>query len=189
MARLPGRMAPPSERNGTAALAGNPVAQFNSPYAVASKPQAAEPMTSQVRGEPEDSSAVTQAAYHPQPAPSAEAPGVDEKIATISSDGKSDGLPANADLPGSGLGHAENYDWICGQVQHSRLAGGWVLRYSSLGDDDAFGGSVVLVENGDLDHLTDGQFVVVRGHLSNPEGKNTPHAFRVDAFRVIERSE
>jgi hypothetical protein len=100
-----------------------------------------------------------------------------------------DGLPGAAEIPTSGFAHAVDYRWICGQVQHSRIAGGWLLRFSSLADDDPLGGSVVLVENPDLDHLTDGQFIVARGHLTNPDDKGAGHAYRVDAFRQIARQD
>jgi hypothetical protein len=185
LARSPARQAP-------AVTQPQDASSTESPYTtLASETVPAGPEQASPAAQSEDAAVVQ--ASHERPV-SAEATASEEAPAAETTGSaasvlKPEGLPTPSELPPSGLAHALDYTWLCGQVQHSRLAGGWVLRYSSLADDDEMGGSVVLVDHADLDRLTDGKFVVVRGHLINPESKNIPHTYRVDAFRVIERNE
>jgi hypothetical protein len=69
---------------------------------------------------------------------------------------------------------------------YSRLSRGWRLRYASVDEVDRYGGSVTLTENLDLDHLKDGQYILVRGHLSNPTDTSTSPAYRAESFKPIE---
>lgn len=85
----------------------------------------------------------------------------------------------------SSFGHAPDYTWLSGQVEYSRLANGWRLRYASVDESDAHGGSVTLAGDNRLSQLKDGQHVRVRGHLQNPEDKELAPAYHVDSFEVI----
>jgi hypothetical protein len=84
------------------------------------------------------------------------------------------------------FGRAPDYSWLSGQVEYSRLGRGWRLRYSSVDDVDHYGGSVTLIEDQDLSGLTDGQYVTVRGHLSNPNDPGPAPAYRVESFQHID---
>jgi hypothetical protein len=83
------------------------------------------------------------------------------------------------------FGHAPDYHWLSGQVEYSRLANGWRLRFASVDEVDRYGGCVTLVQNKDLDRLKDGQYVLVQGHLNNPNDTHRSPAFHVESFRTI----
>src|SRR5262249_37535009 len=59
------------------------------------------------------------------------------------------------------FGHAPDYAWVSGQVEHSRILGAWRLRYASVDETDRFAGSVTLVENAHVGYLRDGEYVRV----------------------------
>jgi hypothetical protein len=83
--------------------------------------------------------------------------------------------------------HAPDYNWIIGQVEYSRIAKEWRLRYASVDETDRFGGRVVLIENHHVTLLHDGQYVHVRGHLVDPEvPTGAPANYRIESFRTIE---
>ena len=63
--------------------------------------------------------------------------------------------------------HAPDYNWIIGQVEYSRIAKEWRLRYASVDEMDDHGGRVVLIENHHVSLLRDGQFIHAHGHLVN----------------------
>jgi hypothetical protein len=84
------------------------------------------------------------------------------------------------------FGHADDYTWLSGQLEYSRLSMAWRLRYASVDEVDRFGGSVTLIENGDLRKLKDGQYVMVRGHLNNPADAGTAPSYRIESLQVIE---
>jgi hypothetical protein len=82
---------------------------------------------------------------------------------------------------------AEDYSWLQGQVEYSRLSKSWRLRYASVDEVDKFGGSVTLT--GDLlDELKDGQYLRVRGYLPNPDARGIAPAYRVEACEPVEQS-
>jgi hypothetical protein len=89
----------------------------------------------------------------------------------------------------SSFGHAEDYTWLSGQVEYSRLSHCWRLRYASVDEADPYGGSVTLAENPRLEELKDGQHVRVKGHLQNPADKGIAPAYSVDSFEKRSRSE
>ena len=81
--------------------------------------------------------------------------------------------------------HTADYSGLTGQVEYSRIAKGWRLRYASVDEIDLYGGSVNLIENRDLDHIKDGQYISVCGHLVNPADAGTSPAYRVDSIKWI----
>jgi hypothetical protein len=81
--------------------------------------------------------------------------------------------------------HADDYTWLAGSVDFSRLSNGWRLRYAGLDEADKYGGSVTLTGNIPLDGFKDGQRIRVQGHLSNPEDQGTSPAYHVDSFVLI----
>lgn len=66
-------------------------------------------------------------------------------------------------------GHAADYSWVCGEVQHTRK--GWRLRYASVDETDAYGGSVTLSDDPRLTQLKEGEIYTVEGRLQNPESR------------------
>jgi hypothetical protein len=81
------------------------------------------------------------------------------------------------------LGHAADYSWLCGEVQHFR--GNWRLRYAGFDEDDRWGGSVTLASGVLPQGLTDGQHVRVKGRLLQGEGRNGP-AYEVDHVEFLD---
>jgi hypothetical protein len=81
--------------------------------------------------------------------------------------------------------HAPDYTWLQGQVEYSRLSRGWRLRYTSVDEADEYGGCVTLIDDGHFAGLKDGQYVYVRGHLSNPGGKGGSPAYRVESLAPV----
>jgi hypothetical protein len=81
--------------------------------------------------------------------------------------------------------HAPDYTWLQGQVEYSRLSKGWRLRYASVDEEDAYGGCVTLIDDGHFAGLKDGQYVCVRGRLSNPGGKGDSPAYRVESLAPV----
>jgi hypothetical protein len=92
------------------------------------------------------------------------------------------------DITASGsFGHAEDYTWLRGEVEYSKLANGWRLRYASVDESDTYGGSVTLT--GAVGKLTDGQHVYVRGQLHDPESRKPSPAYRVDSIEVVDKKD
>jgi len=53
--------------------------------------------------------------------------------------------PASNQGTYSSPGHAPDYSWIRGRLERSHIGGGaWIIRYSSLSQEDPYGGAVVL---------------------------------------------
>jgi hypothetical protein len=83
--------------------------------------------------------------------------------------------------------HAADYSWIVGQVEYSRIAKDWRLRYASVDETDKFGGRVCLIENHHLTLLHDGQYVRVEGHVVNPDNAGTgPVFYRIESFQGVQ---
>jgi hypothetical protein len=83
-----------------------------------------------------------------------------------------------------GFARAEDYSWLHGQAQFIRSSRTWRLRYADLGQEDLHGGSVTLTPESQLDGLRDGQYVLVRGRLLNPESRGLAPAYRVDTLQL-----
>jgi hypothetical protein len=66
------------------------------------------------------------------------------------------------------FGRAANYEWLQGELSYSSVRGVWRLRYASADEDDAYGGSVTLLDVSPTFALEAGQRVRVRGRLINP---------------------
>ncbi len=79
-------------------------------------------------------------------------------------------------------GHAPDYTWLCGEVQHTRR--GWHLRYASMDETDAHGGSVTLADDGQLTDLKDGDIILVKGRLQDPDTRNTAPVYFVSEVKA-----
>jgi hypothetical protein len=81
---------------------------------------------------------------------------------------------------------AEDYSWLQGQVEYSRMSKSWRLRYASVDETDRFGGSVTLTGDTVLDSLKDGEYVRIRGYLPNPDARGIAPTYRVEAVEAVE---
>jgi hypothetical protein len=81
--------------------------------------------------------------------------------------------------------HADDYAWLAGQVECSRLGHGRRLRYASIDNVDKYGGSVTLQGDSSLERLKDGNFVKVRGHVIDPGDSSTAPAYHVEAYEFV----
>lgn len=88
--------------------------------------------------------------------------------------------------PSPNFGHAEDYSWLRGQVEYSRLSNGWRLRYATMDETDSYGGCVTLSGDSSLQRLQDGQYIQVQGHFCNAEDKGTSPPYRADSFEIIQ---
>jgi hypothetical protein len=73
-------------------------------------------------------------------------------------------------------------------VQRYRVTRGWRLFYSRPDEEDAHGGSALLVgDPGQLDALEDGQRVRVTGRFLNPESGSAGAPYQVESLQVLPR--
>jgi hypothetical protein len=82
--------------------------------------------------------------------------------------------------------HGNDYTWLCGQVEYSRLSRSWRLRYASVDEPDRFGGSVCLAPNAKVEALKDGQYVRVSGHLIDRDAAGPAPTYQVDSVAPVE---
>jgi hypothetical protein len=85
--------------------------------------------------------------------------------------------------------HAPDYSWLSGEVEYSRISKGWRLRYATVDEEDAYGGSVTLAEHPLLHSLKDGEVVRVQGRLSNPATKSAAPPYLIDSLQPVGSSE
>ncbi|OHB72732.1 MAG: hypothetical protein A2V70_15265 [Planctomycetes bacterium RBG_13_63_9] len=72
----------------------------------------------------------------------------------------------------STYGHASDYQWLRGKIEHSQIDNCWKLRYIPVdGATDEFGGSVVLPDPAVLSGYERGELVEIRGRIANPNPK------------------
>jgi hypothetical protein len=81
--------------------------------------------------------------------------------------------------------HAEDYSWLCGQLQYSRFNKTWRLRYASVGEADPYGGSVTIVDAARVAEFKDGQYLRVQGRPVDPTSKSIAPPYDVDSIQVI----
>jgi hypothetical protein len=113
---------------------------------------------------------------------------VDYEKRTVTPDPRETASPAQpAAEPAAkpGFGHAEDYAWVCGQLEHFGRT--WRLRYASLDEEDPHGGSVTLATETTLDEQRNGQFVRLHGHLVDPDSRASAPAYRVDSIDTVNR--
>jgi hypothetical protein len=82
---------------------------------------------------------------------------------------------------------AEDYSWLQGRVEYSRMNKSWRIRYASVDEVDRFGGSVTLTGDTLLDTLKDGEYVRVRGYLPNPDTRAIAPPYRVEAIEPVQQ--
>jgi hypothetical protein len=79
----------------------------------------------------------------------------------------------------SSFGHAPDYTWISGEATTYRSE--WRLRYASVDEIDAHGGSLVLTGEEQLDKLKDSEHYKLVGHVEPHSARSGGEAFYVEA--------
>ena len=85
------------------------------------------------------------------------------------------------------MGHADDYTWICGQLQYWALHKTWRLRYAGLDEVDPYGGSVTLADDIRGSEVKDGQYVRVEGRLIDAAAKGIAPAYAVQGIHPLEK--
>jgi hypothetical protein len=88
-------------------------------------------------------------------------------------------------LPSGSFNHAQDYTWLCGEVQQSYK--GIRLRFAPVDVADPYGGSVTLVPDAQVNTLKDGQLVRIRGQLVHPEHLGCAPPYKVAAIESLDR--
>jgi hypothetical protein len=83
--------------------------------------------------------------------------------------------------------HADDYSWLRGEVEYSRISKGWRLRYASVDEDDKYGGSVTL--SGETEKLKDGMHIMVKGQMQNPEARGISPLYHADSVEMVEKKD
>jgi hypothetical protein len=82
-------------------------------------------------------------------------------------------------------GHAEDYSWIKGELQFGHARNAWRVRFASIDEEDRYGGSVTLTEEGPMEEYKDGQLVHIEGRLVDPESRDPSPEYRVRAIMPL----
>jgi hypothetical protein len=130
---------------------------------------------------------IMQASYMPE---SSAEPPLAPPLQTVSA--KKVELPIKKDFHGK-IGCAEDYQWVTGQLFYLHVDGGvWVVRYVSVGQEDRFGGSIVLSPAISMKNFREGDLVCVHGELLK-QGRANVHLggalYRVDSIDLVERAD
>ena len=81
------------------------------------------------------------------------------------------------------FGHANNYQFVVGQVYQFRRS--WRLRYTAVESDDKYGGSFTLIGD-NLENLKDGQMVRVEGLVLPSDDRVAGSRYQVNRVEVLE---
>jgi hypothetical protein len=84
-------------------------------------------------------------------------------------------------------GHAEDYSWVMGQLQYSRIRNTWRLRYAQLDESDQYGGSVTLADDLRNAGFHDGQLVRIDGRLIDATSRSIAPTYEVDSIRPMDK--
>jgi hypothetical protein len=95
--------------------------------------------------------------------------------------------PASPNAANPNYGHADDYSWVMGQLQYSRIHNTWRLRYAPLDETDPYGGSVTLADDLRNAGFHDGQFVRIDGRLIDANGRSIAPTYEVDSIRPTEK--
>ncbi len=86
--------------------------------------------------------------------------------------------------------HTTNFDRLTGQLMFVRVDGGvWVLRYAPLGQEDAYGGSVILARDRQMDDFQEGDLVTVEGKIIAEKGSTRLGGplYQIQTIRLVDR--
>jgi hypothetical protein len=69
-------------------------------------------------------------------------------------------------------GHAPDYSWVRGKLEHSQIDGRWKLRYIPIdGQTDEYGGSVVVSDPAALSGYERGEHLELRGEVADSDAE------------------
>jgi len=75
--------------------------------------------------------------------------------------------------PPSRYGHAADYSWVRGKLEHSQIDGRWKLRYIPIdGQTDEYGGSVVVSDPAVLSGCERGEHLELRGEVAGSDAED-----------------
>lgn len=89
------------------------------------------------------------------------------------------------------VGHTANYGRLTGQLSFVRVDGGlWVLRYAPLGQEDVYGGSVILARDRQMTDFKEGDQVTVEGKVIDQKGSTRLGGplYQVNSIRLVDRA-
>jgi hypothetical protein len=124
----------------------------------------------------------------PAPAPTAAAPAAKPSVKIVGSDA----VPEVGKKFQEKVGCAPDHSWITGQLFYVHADGGrWVLRYTSVGEQDKYGGSVVLAPGVDMKNYREGDLVSVNGKVLS-DARTSAHLhgalYQATSISLIERA-
>jgi hypothetical protein len=157
------------------ARADTPTEEVRTPSAPRPAPQIPDPQIRRVESRPPDHSPV----MPPPMVEPSKVPAAIENVTPVEPPPPAPAVTASA----GGFGHAEDYSWLCGELQYTKSKG-WRLRYAGLDQEDTYGGSVTLPDESRLAGFQDGQMVRVQGHLQ-AEGKAIAPPYRIEAIEPL----
>jgi hypothetical protein len=128
----------------------------------------------------------------PQPQPLVTAPAAPAAKPSVKIVG-SDAVPEVGKKFQEKVGCAPDHSWITGQLFYVHADGGrWVLRYTSVGEQDKFGGSVVLAPGVEMKNYREGDLVSVNGKVLS-DARTSAHLpgalYQATAINLIERAD
>lgn len=123
------------------------------------------------------------------PAPAVAAPATRPGVKIVGSDA----VPEVGKKFQEKVGCAPDHSWITGQLFYVHADGGrWVIRYTSVGEQDKYGGSVVLAPGVDMKNYREGDLVSVNGKVLS-DARTTRHLpgalYQATSISLIERAD
>jgi hypothetical protein len=85
--------------------------------------------------------------------------------------------------------HDNDYKWVVGELSYVQQKQQWRVRYTSIDDEDRYGGSVTLDASHLMDGFKSGQLVRVEGAMLNPDSREPAPMFRVNAISVYTKTD
>jgi hypothetical protein len=85
--------------------------------------------------------------------------------------------------------HDANYKWVVGELSYVPQKKTWRVRYTSIDDEDRYGGSVTLDASHMMEGYKTGQLVRVEGALLDAESHEPAPGYRVNNIEVYASKE
>ena len=80
--------------------------------------------------------------------------------------------------------HDNDYKWLIGELSYVPQKQQWRVRYTSIDDEDRYGGSVTLDASHLMEGFKSGQLVRVEGAMLNADSREPAPMYRVNAISV-----
>ena len=80
--------------------------------------------------------------------------------------------------------HDNDYKWLVGELSYVPQKQQWRVRYTSIDDEDRYGGSVTLDASHLMEGFKAGQLVRVEGAMLSPDSREPAPMYRVNAISV-----